>query len=195
MRNDNENPEIPGLTAAQAASIIDQWRDKDREEFEASFDEGWKIASEAIEQLKTDPVAEKIKTFRDKYHAHLEMTPLGQDPGPFDVNTLELSFSDLFGFLDHYIPPLFELVRVLTGSVGYVEGYTSWYCGRPPQLRKWNSPKFIRKGSTNARSRMPLVVASMSSVPLDYRQKSVYAFLQCPNLWGSIRLLVPWWIP
>jgi len=20
-------------------------------------------------------------------------------------------------------------------------------------------------------------------------------FLQCPNLWGSIRLLVPWWIP
>ena len=121
----HDNLEMPGLSTEQAASIIEEWRDKDREEFEASFDEGWAVATSALESLDSDPIAQKIKTFRDKYHAHLEMTPLGQDPGPFDVKSLDLSFNDIFEFLDRYIPPLFELVRVLTGSVHDVDGFSS----------------------------------------------------------------------
>lgn len=121
----HDNSKIPGLSVEQAASIIEEWRDKDREEFEVSFDEGWTVATRAIETLNRDPIALKIKTFRDKYHAHLEMTPLGQDPGPFDVKSLKLSFNDIFDFLDRYIPPVFELVRVLTGSVHDVDGFSA----------------------------------------------------------------------
>jgi hypothetical protein len=125
------NPEIPGLTLKEAAPIVEEWKEKDRKEFEESFDEGWNIAMKAIESLKSDPVAQKIKTFRDKYHAHLEMTPLGKDPGPFDVNSLELSFNDIFDFLNKYIPPVFDLVRVITGSVHDIKEFSSIHrkCG------------------------------------------------------------------
>ena len=119
----HENPVIGGLTARQSESIIDQMRDNDREDFMKSFDEGWGIVSEAIENISSDIIGQKIKTFRDKYHAHLEMTPLGQDPGPFDVGALGLSINDLFNFLDRYIPAIFELSRIITGSVHDVEGF------------------------------------------------------------------------
>lgn len=121
----NENPVIPGLNAEQSAAIIKDWREKDRKEFEDSFDQGWDSVSQVIEQLNNDPITTKFITFRDKYIAHLEMTPLGQDPGPFNINSLELTFDDLFAFLDRYMPPVFELVRVVTGSVHDVEDFSS----------------------------------------------------------------------
>lgn len=120
----NENPVVPGLSPEHAAEIIVAWQDRDRDDFEVSFNEGWESVSHAIEQLNIDPVTEKIKTFRDKYIAHLEMTPLGQDPGPFDVTSLKLTFDDIFEFLDTYMPEVFELVRVLTGSVHDVDDFS-----------------------------------------------------------------------
>ena len=76
----HDQPGIPGLTEEESASVTERWRKKDREEFEASFDEGWDLVASAIDALKKDEVRLKLKTFRDKYHAHLEMTPLGEEP-------------------------------------------------------------------------------------------------------------------
>jgi hypothetical protein len=40
-------------------------------------------------------VAAKIKTLRDKHHAHLEMRKLDEEPGAFDINTLGLTFNEV----------------------------------------------------------------------------------------------------
>lgn len=115
---------IEGLSVEASDRIRDSWRDKDREDFAKSFSEGWATVTAAMAELQSDPVAEKIKTFRDKYHAHLEMAPLGKDPGPFDVANLGLTYNDLLSFADRYMPALFELARVLTGHVHDVEGFS-----------------------------------------------------------------------
>lgn len=116
---------IPGLTQEQTDDIRNEWRDRDREDFAKSFDEGWVVATKAIEELTKDPVAEKIKTFRDKYHAHLEMAPMGSDPGPFDVGQLGLKYNEILELAERYMPALFELARVLTGNVHDVEGFSN----------------------------------------------------------------------
>jgi hypothetical protein len=108
---------IPGLTQELSDQVRVEWMDRDREEFTRSFDEGWNVAQTAVATLRDDPVVEKVKTFRNKHHAHLEMSPLEHDPGPFDVFTLRLTFNDLFELADRYMPPAFELARVLTGHV------------------------------------------------------------------------------
>ncbi|HEX7079751.1 MAG TPA: hypothetical protein VF329_01900 [Gammaproteobacteria bacterium] len=112
---------IPGLPEEQSDQVREQWRDRDRQEFEASFDEGWTLVTAAVKALETDVVGQKIKTFRDKFHAHLEMAPLGADPGPFDVSSLGLTFNDLLDFADRYMEPAFELMQVITGSVHNVQ--------------------------------------------------------------------------
>jgi hypothetical protein len=114
---------IPGLSEELSAQIKAQWKDRDRDDFAGSFDKGWAIATAAIERLSTDPTALKIKTFRDKYHAHLEMAPIGSDPGPVNLSKLGLTYQDVFGFVDGYMTPAFELVRVLTGQVHDIEGF------------------------------------------------------------------------
>ncbi|SHF08607.1 hypothetical protein SAMN04487965_1332 [Microbulbifer donghaiensis] len=120
----HENPKIPGLPKEIAKEVIHDWRNQDRNDFESSFNEGWDSVSCAIDQIKSDAVAVKIKTFRDKYHAHLEMTPLGHEPGPFDVGSLDLTINNLFEFVDRYTSPAFELVRLITGCVHDVESFS-----------------------------------------------------------------------
>ena len=115
---------IDGLTEEQTALVRKAWRDNEREDFAESFDKGWATASEAIETMKKDPIADKIKTFRDKYHAHLEMAPLGSDPGPFNVSSLGLTIDDILQFADRYIPAVFEPARILTGNVQDVEDFS-----------------------------------------------------------------------
>jgi len=116
---------IDGLTEEQSASVRAEWRDKDRGEFAESFDEGWAAASAAMAAMAADPIAEKVKAFRDKYYAHLEMAPLGTDPGPFKVSSLGLTFDDILQFADRYMPAAFELARILTGNVHDVEGFSN----------------------------------------------------------------------
>lgn len=114
----NREPgQIPGLSEEQSNRLRQEWLDKDRDEYGASFDRGWAVAAAAVADLDKDPIAAKIKTFRNKHHAHLEMSPLGKDPGPFDVSTIGLTFNDLLAFADRYMPAAFELARVLTGHV------------------------------------------------------------------------------
>jgi len=104
---------------------------RNHEDYAKSFDDCWTAATDACAQLETDPVAQKIKTFRNKYHAHLEMAPLGEDPGPFKVSSLGLTYNDILDFADRYRDAVFQLVRVLTGSVHDVEGFSSIHrkCG------------------------------------------------------------------
>jgi len=122
---------IDGLSEEASRRIRDAWRDKDRDEFEKSFDDGWQIATGALREMEKDPVAAKIMTFRDKYHAHLEMAPMGKDPGPFDVASLGLTYKHLLDFADHYMDAVFELARLLTGTVHDMEGFTEMHqkCG------------------------------------------------------------------
>jgi hypothetical protein len=115
---------IEGLSEELSNRIRDSWRTRDREDFANSFTEGWATVTAAVTQLQSDAVADKIMTFRDKYHAHLEMAPLGKDPGPFDVASLGLTYNDLLSFADRYMPAVFELARVLTGNVHDVEGFS-----------------------------------------------------------------------
>jgi AbiU2 len=115
---------IPGLTEELSEQVRTEWLDRDREEFAQSFDEGWAAAASAIAALAADPIAEKIKTFRNKHHAHLEMSPLGKDPGQFDVSQIGLTFNDLFAFADRYMAAAFELTRVLTGHVYNLDDFS-----------------------------------------------------------------------
>ncbi len=119
----NKPGAINGLTEEQSDQVRERWREKDKTDFSESFDKAWARVVSAVESLAADPVAEKIRTFRDKYHAHFEMSPLGSDPGPFDVSSLDLTYNDLIDFIDSYVDAVYELSRLLTGTVYNVEEF------------------------------------------------------------------------
>jgi hypothetical protein len=121
--HDDESP-IPGLTLEETKQFTESWRDKDRADYEGSFDEDWSKIQESMANLEKNPIAEKIIKFRDKYHAHHEMAPLGQEPGPFRVSELELTINDLLDFADEYMKVVFELTRLLTGASQDVDGFS-----------------------------------------------------------------------
>lgn len=121
----HENAEpIEGLTVEQSTAIRDAWREKDRDEFLASFDEGWATVLAARDTVLADERSTKICTLRDKYLAHYEMAPLGAEQEPFNVASLGLTFNDIFAYADQHMPAVFELCRVLTGNVFDVEGFS-----------------------------------------------------------------------
>jgi len=122
---------IEGLSEEQSRGLVGEWRNKDKDDFEASFEDGWLKVEKAIKSIEQDSVANKIKTFRDKYHAHLEMTPLGKDPRPFDIGKLGLTYNDILDFLDIYMEATYELVRVVTGKVYDIESFSKVHrrCG------------------------------------------------------------------
>ena len=59
----------------------------------------------------------------------IEMIPLGQDPGPFDVKSLCLTYNDILYFAGRYMGAIFELVQILTGNVFDVEGFAEAHPG------------------------------------------------------------------
>ena len=120
----NNAPPVKGVSEEFSKRIFEGFREQDRNEFEQSFIDGWNKVEDAINELEKDHIAIKIKTFRDKYHAHLEMTPLGKDPSPFDVSSLDLTYNDILYFHDKYIDSIFELIRIITGGVHDLEGFS-----------------------------------------------------------------------
>ena len=100
------------------------WQDKGKEEFEVSFDKGWRVVSNAIDDIKIDDFAIKVITFKDKYSAHLEMTPLSEEPVWFLISELNITYNDIFEFLDKYKESVFELARTLTGNVHDIDGFS-----------------------------------------------------------------------
>lgn len=111
-----------------AAEMLAKMQADQHKDFGKSFDTGWDAVTRAVSQLEMDPVSAKLKTFRDKYHAHLEMSPLGQDPAPFDVARLGLSYNDLFEFADRYVGTAFELNRIVSGTIYDFDDFSQRHC-------------------------------------------------------------------
>jgi hypothetical protein len=135
MLDDKQPDSIPSLPEASSAAIIARWRDEDRETNGARFDEIYARIKDGIAGFKADAVVLKLKTFRDKHHAHLEMQKLGDEPKPFEVNTLGLTFNEIFSFCDRNMAILADLGVVLTheywspeqfGSVHAEQGRDLW---------------------------------------------------------------------
>lgn len=49
---------------------------------------GGELYKKAIDDIKIDDFAKKVITFRGKYSAHLEMTPLSEEPARFLISEL-----------------------------------------------------------------------------------------------------------
>lgn len=108
--------EINDLTAESSAAVIERFKQQDRDKNYARFDEGWERLEANMAALKVDPVAAKIKRFRDKHHAHFEMQKLDEEPMPFDVNSIGLTFNDVLAFGDRCQVIVAELGLLLTGT-------------------------------------------------------------------------------
>ena len=106
-----------GFTMQETQLFLDKMLQKDKSEYLASFDEGWDTVKAGIERMNQDPVSDKIKTVRDKYQAHFEMTRVDHEPEPMRISDLQLKYEDLFGFADSYLPIAYELNRIITGTL------------------------------------------------------------------------------
>ena len=99
-----------------SAVVMERFKQRQRAENFTRFDQGWVRLQAEMAALKVDPVAAKIKTFRDKRLAHFEMQKLDQEPKPFDVDTLGLTFNEVLAFGDRCQATVAELGLLLTGT-------------------------------------------------------------------------------
>jgi len=116
MFDDMNTGQIEGLSPESSAAIMEQFKEQDRATNYAQFDERWERLEADMAALKADPVAGKIKTFRDKHHAHFEMQKLDEEPRAFDVNSIGLTFNEVLAFGDRCQAIVAELGLLLTGT-------------------------------------------------------------------------------
>lgn len=116
MFDDLQTDTIEGLSAESSAAIMERFKQQDRDKNYARFDEGWERLEAEMAVLDTDPVAAKIKTFRDKRHAHFEMQKLDEEPKSFDVDSIGLTFNEVLAFGDRGQALVAELGLLLTGT-------------------------------------------------------------------------------
>jgi len=76
MDDDLHAEPLEGISAA----TVEARRQRDRDENAARFDEKLAAFAQAMADLDADPLALKIKTFRDKHHAHMECSTWGRNP-------------------------------------------------------------------------------------------------------------------
>ncbi|NCT86897.1 hypothetical protein GXB84_06080 [Stenotrophomonas acidaminiphila] len=107
---------IGDLSPEMSAIFQEKFREQDRVRNYAQFDERWSKLEADNEALKTHPVVIKIKTMRDKHHAHLEMSKLDEEPRAFDISTIGLTFTELLDFSDECQAMVAELGLLLTGT-------------------------------------------------------------------------------
>lgn len=147
-------PEIRAAIRARFVSIVDNWYREPREPgadptptdpeltahracYAKDFDRTWDRLAAVTQALSSDPVAAKIRTFRNKNHAHLEMQPAGRSPEPYDVRSLGLTYDDLMTFADTYSPAVFELARLITGTVFALENFLDTH--RRSAIQMWRA--------------------------------------------------------
>jgi len=111
----HEDP-ISDLPPERSAVFQERFREQDRVKHYAQFDDGLARVEADMAALKVDPVANKIKTMRDKHHAHLQMSNLDDEPAAFDINTLGLTFNEVLTFGDRCQAIVAELGLLLTGT-------------------------------------------------------------------------------
>ena len=105
---------ISNFPADVSADFMKDFRQKDRRRNYSIFDKSWKKLSADITALSVDPVALKISTYRDKYVAHLEMRKLDEEPGAFNVTSLDLTFNEVIAFADKCQAIVSDLGLLLT---------------------------------------------------------------------------------
>lgn len=91
----------------------DESRQQDREKNLAHFDKEWSRLSETMAELNSDFMADSIRAFRDKRHAHWEMQPLEKEPAPFDISVLGLTYDGVFAFGNRCEQILADLCKLL----------------------------------------------------------------------------------
>ncbi len=111
----HEDP-IADLSPEMSAIVQEKFREQDRAKHYARFDDLWSKVESHMAALKAHPVANKIKTMRDKHHAHLEMSKLDEEPGAFDISTIGLTFTEVLAFGDECQAIVAELGLLLTGT-------------------------------------------------------------------------------
>ena len=84
---------------------INAQRDRD----ERHFVERWEKVTRMTESLTDDSVVGKLRTYRDKWVAHLEVQPMQSDPAPFDIKSLNLVYGDVFDRIERYISLPFDI--------------------------------------------------------------------------------------
>jgi hypothetical protein len=94
----------------------DRLRREDMELYQEEFDRKWVEISQAIEDLTTCEIAKKVKEFRDKHQAHLEMARMSEGPNIYDVSSLQLTFNDVMDFQRRYVQVAIDLVLLITGT-------------------------------------------------------------------------------
>lgn len=93
---------------------IEQRRENKRAWKTAVFDQRWAAVSQAMLELADDGFAHGVKTFRDKRHAHFEMQRMEEEPVPFDVGELGLTYDGIFDFGFRCEQILVDLGELLT---------------------------------------------------------------------------------
>jgi hypothetical protein len=107
---------ISNLSPENSALVQERFKKLDRAKNYAQFDTRLAKVEMDMAALKADPVADKIKTMRDKHHAHLEMSKLDDEPAAFDINTIGLTFNEVLAFGDRCQAIVAELGLLLTGT-------------------------------------------------------------------------------
>ncbi len=111
------------LTEDDQKKYFANMREDQKNRYEEDFKSAWADLSAFVSGLEKNETALKIKTFRDKYFAHLEMQPLNQEPAPYNVENLGLKFNDVFAFMDECIKCCVNLVRLITGTTHVVGSF------------------------------------------------------------------------
>ncbi len=115
MFDELHDGQIGGLSAESSAVIMERFKKQDQEASYAQFDERWERLEADMAAIRSDPVAAKIKTFRDKRHSHFEMKKLGEEPEAFDVEAIGLTFNEVLSFGDRCQAHVADLGLLLTG--------------------------------------------------------------------------------
>jgi hypothetical protein len=116
MFDELHHDQITDLSPELSVAIMEKFMEQDRATNYAQFDEQWERLDADMAALKAHPVAAKIKTFRDKHHAHFEMQKLDEEPKAFDVNTIGLTFTEVLAFGDGCQALVAKLGLLLTGT-------------------------------------------------------------------------------
>lgn len=114
MFDDLHTGRIRGLPEDVSATFMESFKKDDQSKHLVQFDQRWGRLESSIPELREDPVALKILTFRDKHHAHFEMQKLSEGPAPFDVSKLNLTFDEILSFGDKCQGIVAELGLLLT---------------------------------------------------------------------------------
>ena len=113
----NNDQFLNDLPAEAQEQFTEKFRQQHRERFEASFDDAWDQINNFVSSMEENTIVEKLKTYRDKYYSHIEMSPLGQAPKPFNLENLGLKYDEVLNYLDEFMKIVYDLVRILTGVV------------------------------------------------------------------------------